>query len=186
MITRHMLITTAVLAFLLLPSTLAAESGFVVSSSQVAEALREGGKAVDADHIHLLSPVRSRRPHAALKLMSVGEWQDGVMKAEMRCTNRSACLPFFVLVQDSAGLRDAVGRRPAQSLASSPATAKTYDVHIGDPATLVLETKESRIVMRVICAQNGDRGQKIRVASRDHKRFYEAEVIEPGFLRGTL
>jgi len=184
MITRHILNTAAVL--LLSPLIMAADSdaNFVVSPRQVADALREAGRSVDADHVRFLSPVYARRQNASLELVSVGEWQDGTLKAEMRCADRSACLPFYVLLRDSLALPLAVSQRPART--SSPATSKTYDVHIGDPATLVFERKESRIVMHVICTQNGDRGQKIRVATRDRRRFYQAEVVEPGFLRGTL
>lgn len=176
------------MVFLLSPFTFAAESesGFAVSSSQVADAMREAGRPVNADRIRLLSSVRTRRPNATLQLVSVGEWQDDMHKAEMRCTDRSACLPFYVLVRDSLLASLAVSQRPDQLQGNPVVTPRTHDVHIGERATLVLERNESRIVMRVVCAQNGDRGQKIRVASPDRKRFYEAEVVEPGFLRGTL
>jgi hypothetical protein len=185
MITRHLFNTAAVL---LLSPLMAAESGaaFVVSPRQVADAMGEAGKPVGADRIHLLSPVRTRRPNASLELVRVGEWQDGTLKAEMRCADRSVCLPFYVLVRDSLTEPLVVNQRPAQSQANFAAKPKTYDVRIGDPATLVFEREDSQIVMRVICVQNGDRGQRIRVATRDRRRFYEAEVVEPGFLRGTL
>jgi flagella basal body P-ring formation protein FlgA len=38
----------------------------------------------------------------------------------------------------------------------------------------------------VICLQNGVRGQRIRVASKDHRRFFEGEVVGTGVLKGSL
>jgi len=186
MIKRHIFIRTAILSLLLslLTATAESEEDFVVSRVQVAHAFDQAGRPVSAEQIQFLSSVHTRQPNAALKLIGFADWQDGLLKAEIGCVDHTTCLPFYVLVQDAAipalvhGTRTELGA-PARSL-------KNYDVHVGETAVLTFEDSESRITMHVICVQNGDRGQKIKVASRDRKRFYEAEVIEPGFLRGIL
>jgi flagella basal body P-ring formation protein FlgA len=43
-----------------------------------------------------------------------------------------------------------------------------------------------RITLRVICLENGARGERVRVSSTDHKRIYQAEVIDPGLLKSAL
>jgi len=172
-----------------LPLTARAETrrgDFLVSSYQVAHAMHAAGVPVTTEGIEFLSSVRTRQPNAALKLINVGSWQDGILRAELRCAEPGECLPFYVLVHDSSTMPDLWSQSTAQTTTPVRGIHKTYDVRIGDPATLVFEGRESRITVRVICAQNGDRGQKIRVASRDRKHFYQAEIVEPGLLKGIL
>lgn len=191
MTTRRVLPTFIVLLYVLPTLSLSARAdarvaGYVISAGQIVQALREGGLRVTADRIEILSSVRSRQPNASLRLIRAGEWQDGTLKAEIRCDERSACLPFYVLVHDATGVPDVVSRKPVCQAKSSLAVLKTHDVHVGDRAILIFEGNESRITVRVVCVQNGDRGQKIRVASRDRKHFYQAEIVEPGLLRGSF
>ena len=56
----------------------------------------------------------------------------------------------------------------------------------GDHATLILESPDFRMRFPVICLQSGVRGQRVRVASPDHKQFYEAEIVAPGMLKGSF
>jgi len=169
------------------PETRFAETRFAVSPDQVARAMRAAGVAAAAERIDLLSPIQTRQPNAALRLISVKHWQGNTLKAELRCSDRKACLPFYVLLRDADSVPDlAVVHGSAEPQKSASATPRAHDVHIGDPAILVFERQQSRITIRVICDQNGDRGQIIRVASSDRKHSYKAEVIEPGLLKGAL
>jgi len=186
---RHVMNRAGILALLLPFSMLAAgepTGSFVLSPSQVARAIREAGRQVNDDRVGFLSQVRTRQANPTLKVMSIHEWHDGVQKVEIRCVDRSVCLPFLVLVRDGAFVPDPANSSQAKLQKAFSTLPKRHDVRIGDPAILVFEGNDSRITMRVICAQDGDRGQKIRVASSDRKHFYEAEVIEPGFLKGNL
>ena len=157
---------------------------FVVSPGQVAHALGEAGVAAPAERIEFLSQVRTRHANEDLRLISVAEWQEGTLKAEMGCAERRDCLPFYVLVRDTAISPDLLNGRQAKSAEATPASPKMHDVHKGDAAILFFESNDSRITMRVICMQNGDRGERIRVASADRKHFYQAEIIEPGLVKG--
>lgn len=171
-------------ALLLLSVMVRADSGErVVSSRQVALALHTSGWHVDPDQVQFLFPVNTRQPNAALKLIRVDPWQDGLQKAEIRCVDASACLPFFILIHADhlPATQDDNRVRPVGTSQS-----QHHDVHVGDAAVLIFERSESRITLQVICEQNGNRGQRIKVATRDRKHFYEAEIVGPGQLRGTL
>lgn len=185
MIIRRSMIGTA-LAVLLAPLFLIAKPGrqFLVSSEQVVAALRTSGQYVSPNQVQLLSLVHTREPNAVLHLIHIEPWQEGMQKAEIRCVDLSACLPFFVLIEGARVPDLAVGKVPEPGMAE--AGPKKYDVRKGDTAVLTIETEQSRITMRVICLENGDRGQKIRVASKDRKRSYEAEIIAPGVLKAVF
>jgi hypothetical protein len=176
----------AAVALLLWPLLIRAEAGkeFAVSPDQVAVALRASGRQVRADQIRLLFSVRTRQPNAVLKLINMEPWQDGTQKAEIACANAGACLPFFVLIQSG---EPAVSTSHAAAEPVSASThSQSHDVHVGDVAVLTFEGNDSRITIQVVCVQAGDRGQRIKVASRDRKRFYQAEVVEPGVLKGIF
>ena len=51
---------------------------------------------------------------------------------------------------------------------------------------LLLEGNHVHIRLTVICLENGTKGQTIRVASKDRKLTYKAEVIEDSTVRGSL
>ena len=157
-------------------------SGFVISPAQVTRAMRASGVPVGVEQIELLSSVRSRLAEPSLRVVTVRQWQGDTLKAELRCTDSAACLPFYILVRNADGAaQNALQPRPY-----ALREIRTHDVHAGDLAVLIFEGSQSRITIRVVCVQAGDRGQKIRVVSRDRKKFYEGEVLQSGLLRGTL
>ena len=192
MTTRKILSTIVILMQMLpgLPLAARAETQnarFAVSPDQVAQAMRAAGIAAAAERIDFLSPIQTSQPNAALRLISIKPWQGNTLKAELRCSDSKACLPFYVLLRDADSVTDvAVLHKSAEPQKSASATPKTHDVHVGDAAILIFERQQSRITIRVICDQNGDRGQIIRVASADRKHSYKAEVIEPGLLKGAM
>ncbi len=180
---RAMRLLGVLLLPLLAPS---ARAGAVITRQQIAQAVRIAGLSPSPTDVELLSAVPARQANPALKLLSLRSWEEGKLKARLSCVDRSACLPFYVLIRAETPL---AGANPAPSLGqgtSAPATKTRYDVRRGDPAILVFETQNSRVTVRVTCAQNGRRGETIQVASQDRKRFYRAEVVQPGLLKGTL
>ncbi len=170
------------LAWSLVAGADARDYRFVVSPAQVMRAMRASGVPVSVEQIELLSSVRSRLAEPSLRVVTVRQWQGNTQKAELRCTNGTACLPFYVLVRNS----DAEAQNSPRTRPNAATEIRAHDVHVGDPAVLIFEGDQSRITIRVVCVQAGDRGQKIRVASRDRKKFYEGEVLQSGLLRGTL
>jgi len=167
------------------------ESRFAISSQRVAEALAAAGLQVSAGQVKFLSPVSATGNDSGLQVMNVATWTGGTRKAELRCHDRRACLPFYVLLTSprTADMHDRTstsGTGSPQPGAASPTPSQQILMRDGDRATLVFEESALRITLPVICLQSGNRGQKIRVVSADHKRFFTAEIVESGLLRATL
>src|SRR5579863_377421 len=161
-----------------------------ISPQHVAAAMAEAGWRVDAAQVKLLSQVTSAAHDAWLQVVQVTHWQDHQLKVELRCHDPRACLPFYVLV-NQGGTADKPGQiSPAAAVADETApalemTAEKLLFRSGDPATLTFADKGLSITMPVVCLQSGHRGQKIRVSSTDHKRFYTGEIVGPGLLKAT-
>jgi hypothetical protein len=130
--------------------------------------------------------------HALLQVVGKEGRAAGTAMVRLRCYDHRECLPFYVLlripeakpVDHGAGntmLQPASHKRPLLENTSSPRVVRG-----GDTAILVLESAASRIRLPVICLENGVLGQKIRVASKDHQRFFAGEVVGAGILKGSL
>ncbi len=149
--------------------------------------MRATGIEVIPDQIELLSHGNSTTADARLQVVSISRGTTGASTtiAKLRCQDNRECLPFYVLLH---GVDDRVKNgRLGVALASSIKPRNLHDlIRGGDRATLVLETPDARMSFPVICLQSGMRGQKIRVASVDHKRFYDAEIVTVDLLKGTL
>jgi hypothetical protein len=156
---------------------------FDVSSQRVVEALAAAGVSATTGQVRFLDPVTALVREPRLQVVRVGNWTGGALKAELRCRDHRACLPFYVLL-GSGGTADAQGGTPQKGVTES--LDKSALMRDGDPATLLFEGSTLRISMPVICLQSGNRGQTIRVASTDHKRFFSAEIIGAGLLKAAL
>lgn len=162
-----------------------------VSSQRVAEALTAAGVSATPTQVRFLSPVSTSRD-SGLEVVSVAHW-GSTLKAELRCHDHSACLPFYVLLNGNSQTADALPKASSAQAGNSqavgaavPIPAQEILMRDGDRATLVFENAAIRITLPVICLQSGNRGQKIRVVSADHKRFFTGEILEPGLLRAEL
>jgi len=157
---------------------------FVITGQSVASAMTAAGWKITGDQVRFLSQVTANRPDARLQVVHTSRGLQGALTVELRCHDRSACLPFYVVITGAgaAGTSDptAVSDGDQSALLT---TAQKPLLRTGDPATLVFADKALRISMPVICLQNGHQGQKIRVASTDHRRFFKAEIVGPGLLR---
>lgn len=114
------------------------------------------------------------------------------MKVRLGCPDNSECLPFYVGIRDeydaTSGLATTV---PAMFHSSTIRThvgamGEHFAVHSGSPAVLFLEGDHMHIEVAVICLENGDVGQTVRVSSRDHRKTYSAEIVNSGALKGRL
>lgn len=114
-------------------------------------------------------------------------WGDHRMMVRLECESPEECVPFFVGLAvngqewelfntAAAELPPLAGRSPF----------KSYVVHAGARATLLLDGEHVHIRIPVICLENGAAGQKVRVTGRDRKQVYTAEVIDGALLKGRL
>lgn len=155
-----------------------------ISTRQVADAMVAAGIVVNPDQIELLSGVGTARGHASMRVVSVMNGNAGIAKVKLRCRDNHECLPFYVLVRGlDEGKLGSARERPAPR---ANASALQNVIHGGDHATLFVETPNFRMTVPVICLQSGVHGQRIRVASLDRKRYYDAEVVAAGILKGNL
>jgi len=150
----------------------------------IVDALASAGIPVQTNQIELLSGASALREGATVRIVKMTDAAPGTIRVTLRCQNNRECLPFLVLVHGVAPVK-------AKSVTSDAMThvspkPQQNAVRGGDHATLVLETSNSRMSFPVICLQNGNRGQTVRVTSTDHARFYQAEVVAPGLLKGNL
>lgn len=187
MLTRTCLDKFAGLMLLLVPMAAMASpptQRFAISMSQIADALASAGLTVNVAQVEFLSEVNTVSDHAPLQVVSTANRAVGIAIVKLRCHDNHECLPFYVLVHASKTV--SLAQPASERIPLVEDTSFPRVVRGGDPATLILENADFRIRMSVICLQNGSRGQKIRVASRDHRRFFEGEVVGTGMLKGSL
>jgi hypothetical protein len=189
---RRTLGSLGLLWILLLPAAgQASNARYSISSEQVAEAIVAAGVPVTAAQVRFLSEVSALGQEADVRVMNVAKWLGNRWKVELRCHDHRACLPFYVLVEPGTSAAfDAMSALARRGTAMSRDVSRISTPQIlmrnGDRATLLFEKPTVRITMPVICLQNGNLGQTIRVESTDHKQFFKAEIVESGLLKVSL
>jgi len=153
-------------------------------AQRVVDALRLAGLVVAPDQIELLSGIRSTEEGASLRVVSTSDSNAGTIKVKLRCQDNHECLPFYVLVHSFDKPNVASAR--LQAVPAVAASPPQNVIRGGDHATLVLASPDSRMSLPVICLQSGVLGQTIRVASPDHRQVFDAVVVAPGMLKGSL
>jgi hypothetical protein len=164
-----------------------------ITTSQIADAVRQAGMPVTAEQVTLLSHVTAIDAEPLLKVESMEPIGNREMRVRLNCTKRAECLPFYAVIRSSdtsaqqvqASLREPV--MPASSQ-TEPANEHSGSVAIrsGSPATLLIDGGRVHIRVAVVSLENGSIGQTIRVVSKDHTTTYTAEVESATTLRGQL
>jgi len=160
----------------------------LISAGNVVAALATAGVQTTPAQVEFLSPVNSTHENANLKLVSLAKWTNDTMKAHLRCDSNAECLPFYVVLRHvnaecipahfsttEAGRKSQQIKRPGERV-----------IRGGQAATMIYQAKDIKIVVPIVCLQNGRRGERIRVASPDHRRVYLAEVIDSNLVKGIL
>ncbi len=162
-------------------------SRLAITAEQIAEALRASGVRATTQEIEPLCTVTAAKLNPRLKVVSV-EPLDGIsVKARLQCERTSICLPFYVVLrwQTRDGLRESMSAwRP--SAGARHTQPEEMLVRTGNPATLVFEGRNMRMTLPVTCLQNGARGQRVRVISKDRKKIYMARVTGLGMVSSVL
>ncbi len=175
-----------VMAAIPLAASEPASDQFIISTQRIVDAMAFAGIAVSPDQIELLSQTNRAPADATMRVVSVSNGTAGTdtFIAKLRCGDNHQCLPFYVLVHGMERLNE--GSVGAPALPAIKASSMQNIIRGGDHAILTFETPDSRMSFPVICLQSGMRGQRIRTASLDRKRFYDAEIVGAGLLKGTL
>jgi flagella basal body P-ring formation protein FlgA len=163
----------------------AASPRTTISSAHVADAITQAGIKVRSDQVEFLSAISSVHPVANLHVVRVVRLNPDLLKVRLRCDENSECLPFYVLLRgkttgEISDLKKLLEEGPTAPKATRPV------VRGGDSATLIVQTQNMQMTLPVICLQNGRLGERIKVASPDRKRTFEAEVVRVGLVRRVL
>ena len=170
----------------LVPCSAAVTERTPVSEERVLAALGSVHLSGKTPQVQILSAVATKAPAAVLQLAGIERWKDKDALVKFRCA-RGECLPFFVALhwqtreeREGALAASSVNRTVRSSLRHEPL------VRAGQQATLITSTNRFNARTPIICLQAGSQGQKVRIASMDHKRIALAEVVDSGILRGSF
>jgi len=166
---------------------------FVLTAPQIARTLSDQGMQI-TDSVSLLARVVATEPHPVLDIISVaplGErWSAGRSEThslvKLGCHLPGTCLPFYVIVHGPEG--PVVSAANGTGALALPTTARmktntATTMRAGTHAMLVMDDTRSHVQVSVISLQNGNAGDRIRVASPDRKQVYTAEVIDANLLK---
>jgi hypothetical protein len=160
--------------------------------AQVVLAVSASGMQTTAEHVSLLTRVVATEPQPVLDVVSVQTLGKGPRdqasdrwRVKLACHVAGKCLPFYAIV--SLPLSTARAANPVAALTSTAWSGHSeITMKAGTHATLVIDDQRSRIQVSVVSLENGIVGQRIHVASLDHKQTYIAEVVNDRLLRGSF
>jgi hypothetical protein len=160
---------------------------FSITRDQVANAIDGAGMRVSAGQVTLLSNMVSAAANPALKVESIEKWGNGKIRVRLECANPGECLPFIVAVPLSGAAQERLALSPQLEPVSFSAKPREPDtIRAGSTAVLFLEGPHLHIQMSVVCLENGSIGQSIRVATRDRRLTFMAQILSDSTLRGQL
>lgn len=161
-----------------------------IDAGSIATALSGMGVQILPEQVMLLTDVVASTSVPRLKVQSIEKRGKNPMLVRMECESPKECLPFFVSLRlsqsDESQLAGAFSARPMLSDSAPRPSLKSFVIRAGSPATLLLDGDRVHIKIPVICLENGASGQKIRVAGKDRRQFYSAEVIDGRLLKGRM
>jgi hypothetical protein len=165
---------------------------FAITPEHVSRVLNSAGIAAKTEEVQFLSTVNSAGQNPQLTVVNVSTWRDGNLKALLRCQNIRECLPFYVVLRDkkapiqTSSFYNVLHESFVSQKKINGKSAEKPLVVGGQHAMLVINTRNSRITLPVICLESGRKGETIRLASPDKKQKYEGEVVQAGVLQGKF
>ena len=183
----------AVAAFI--PASHAQAPRFSITSDQVVAAMR--GHAWPVEGVRVTLPAAMTAAVADPKLGIEMASMLNAHQARLRivCRAAAACLPFFATavwpesaesVAPPSDTNAGSGDRKTPASAGDKNESSAARLRAGTSVTLLLEGERVHIQMQVVSLQGGATGDKVRVATRDRKQTYVAEIVTPTLLKGSL
>jgi hypothetical protein len=173
-----------------------AQERFALTTHQVAQTLADRGIQVGETQVSMVANVVATEPSPKLDILSVqqfpapyAEHTEARSWVKLVCHLPGRCLPFYVIVSTPQGQ---IERSPEESPAAYSKGNILFEpkseiaMQAGTHATLILDDHRSQIQVAVVSLQKGTAGQRIRVASPDHKHVYMAEVVSASLLKGSF
>jgi len=170
---------------------------YELTVGQIAQTLSDKGIRTTDQEVSLLAKVVAPEPNPALDVLSVdplngqsvGAHAEQRARVRMACHLPGRCLPFYAIAKWTDGVVDYAASSSGASIASGIQVLKRSDaftIRSGEYATLVMDDDRARIRVSVVSLENGVIGQKIHVASPDHKQKYVAEVVSANLLKRSF
>jgi hypothetical protein len=170
---------------------------FELTVGQVVQALSDNGIRTADQQVSLLAKVVATEPNPALDVLSVeplggrsfGASAETRSRVRMACHVPGKCLQFYAIVKWPEGVSTHGAGSSNSSVAPGSQILKrsgVFTMRSGANATLVMDDDRAHIRVSVVSLENGMAGQKIRVASPDHKQVYVAEVVSANLLKGSF
>jgi hypothetical protein len=168
------------------PCSVAVTERTPVSEERVLAALGSVHLPGQRPQVQILSAVTTKAPAAVLQIAEIERWKDKDALVKFRCTKHE-CLPFYVALHWQTFEQ----REMALAASSAKRTVRSSErqeplVRAGQQATLITTNNKFSARTPIICLQAGTQGQKVRVATMDHRRIALAEVVDSGILRGSF
>ena len=174
----QIVVTVAQLAFGTVP---AHAERTAITTVHITGALTTAGLNVTVGQVESLSTMTASELNPKLTATKVEALDANTTKVRLQCARTDICLPFYVLVHWPEGTKQDLKGTAQPHILLEPLMVRN-----GKDATLIFEGQNMRMTMSVLCLQNGVRGQRIRVISKDRKKVFLARVTGPGTLTSTV
>jgi hypothetical protein len=170
---------------------------FALTVKQVARTLSDKGMQISFQQVSLLAKVVATEPDPTLEVLSVepvddrsaGQHEEARFRVKMGCHLRGRCLPFYAVVEVPEEIAGQATNSSSALGALGNLVSKrneAFTIRSGAHARLVMDDARAHIEVSVVSLENGMTGQKIRVASPDHKQIYVAEVVSANLLKRSF
>jgi hypothetical protein len=164
---------------------------------QIARTLTEKGIQTSDPQVTMLARVVATEPNPALDVLSVemlddrsaGQAAEARFRVKMACHLSGRCLPFYAVVRWPEETAGHEGNSSSSMRLPGNLVLRQNDaftIRSGAHATLVMDYERAHIEVAVISLEDGMAGQKIRVASPNHRQVYVAEVVSANLLKRSF
>lgn len=177
-----------------------AAPSFPIGLAPVSAAVLRAHPELTGGVFELPVSVEAREPEPVLRAGPLQTWPTTAHEAmgsvmlgrvRLQCQSSAVCLPFYVLVHLSDASKAALrAAKSSQFLTNAVATTAkadgTHALHHGTRVHLLIDSGLLHLRIPVVCLQDGDLGNPIRVQSVDRRVTYLATVVDPFTVRGSL
>ena len=158
-----------------------------VTEQDIVESMREKGIIIEDSQVKMLSTIPSRKQYPLLEAVKMETLSADASRVLLRCADRIACIPFYVVVNGLAPNQQNFSDAPTTRTSIQQKSGPGFQViRKGSTATLEIVAPEMLITVPVVCLQGGLQGERIKVSLTDRSRTFLAEIIRPGLLRSQI
>ncbi len=160
----------------------AGPGAYRITGDRAAAAVAAAHPELSGDAIELPVPIAADTAAPLLSAGPVERWgASATARVCLQCQGAGVCLPFYAIVH----LQSAPASKPEGS-APVPRSEPPAAMHVGQRASLLIDSGMLHLEVAVTCLQAGAVGSTIRVAGPGRRIIYKAAVLDGATLRGTL